>query len=162
MILLLKLETRSCKGCKVRNELSVVTDLSQKKTRNSDTLVGGKQDFTAEIFSGSVDTPRADKICPTNGTLGGKRRHFSGFTFNPASSMMVRTGSNDSQCLVKVALKTSTFSKIPKSFSHVIPDNKLATWRTKNGAALHSPKGTRFYCQCPFLVESAPFSLSSG
>lgn len=66
MILLLKLEERSCKGCKVRNELSVVTNLTQK---NSDTLVGGGQDFTAETFSGSVDTPCADKICPTNGQM---------------------------------------------------------------------------------------------
>ena len=31
MILLLKLEERSCKGCNVQNELSVLTDLSQKK-----------------------------------------------------------------------------------------------------------------------------------
>ena len=122
---------------------------SEKHVTSSDTLVGGGQDFTAETFSGTVDTPCVDKMWPKKVIRCGRTRHFSGFTFNPASSVRLRARSNDSQCLAKVRLKMKTSSKNAKSSSHVIQANKLAIWCTKNGTALQSPNGTRFHCQCP-------------
>ena len=82
---------------------------------------------------------------------------WEGLIFNPAFSMRDRVWSNERQCLSNVGPKTST-----RSSCQVIPDSKLAIWRTKNGATLQRPKGTCFYCKCPCLVEKVVFSLSCG
>ena len=42
---------------------------------------------TTETFLGPVDNPCADNVWPTNDARFDRIRHFSGFTFNPVSSM---------------------------------------------------------------------------
>ena len=101
--------------------------MKPRNCRSSFTLVGGGHSTTAEIFSGSVEIPSSEMICPRYESDCLKSSHFEGFSFNPFSANFLNTLSKRWQCSSKVfeknqyiIEKNQTFFqvKFPHTFLH--------------------------------------------
>ena len=124
-------------------------------------LLGVGHSFTQATLSGSVATPSAETLCPRYFISRWKNRHFSVFSFKPASWSLLNTFSNRLMCSSYVAEKITMSSKYNKhSLRFISPmQTSMSLWNV--AGAFVSPNGIRSHSKNPRLpTTKAVLALS--